>query len=1853
MRFVEISERQFCIGFMFKLIREYSKVMITRSHLSRAKELAKHLPKPLPYLLRRVYALLRRSYALLRRAYALLRQLKTITSHFSTNILSAVMWINVFLGFSKDLKANSNFRKKFSSREILTDVLIYSRLPLNIFDGLNICADSLNIGISRLEQFCRKFENCSFYENARFLLVRAYILSSRHEDAEMHIREQIDKNMVSMILDHAHFYRNLGLFEDALQLFKVVWFKGLLQVPHNGLSPALEAESGFFASGSEYAGYSIDMEKHNEKYFNFLEKKTVEALGDLNFRPVSMESTTGSFGDLASRIDALVKLNNLNMIDPQVIELMKPPGSEFANQTLAKMIARIVPLRPDENSYKQAKSKYPWFAWRDLTYFQMPNGKVIHNTLACALADVEWQRQSNEPLLKLLDVDLKAGWSQLESLGLSKDDWFVTLHVRDAGFYDEFGSGNASLSSHRNSYIETYNTAIQWILDQGGWVFRLGDSKSQKHDFEHEHFVNYAHSSYQSDWMDMFLIAESRYLVCSNSGPMCVATSMGVPTAVVNYLPMATPPLSSENIFIPKMFWWDDEMRFLTFNEMLQDPFRNANRNFLYILLSTKLGIKPIDNTSDEILGCVMQLHDQVMNKTRYHSAGHAALEKLFSDNAAYYITRMGDVFLEKYESLGCLNSKANPKIIDKWSALASSTKYISTEEFLSVAEQNRLSNPERSLQLYIELLSVDDQNVEALRNIPKCLYLTGRTEQAIQKQKFLLEDSRFVNDIEAYRELINWLKELNKEDEATIYYEKIEDTWPSSMMDLLSYGHHLRQLGKNEAAIKTFLKIIEISKTEFHSSRHNEGIIAAACEYAGEHDEGRHWMSSFQSTLDDMSAPVFSQGEPLIVSLGRLNTRIGDVAARFDLLKKGQVLGMLELPTDNILIDATEKYVNEPYINLWQDQLTFLGPERAEEINAANWNQKRDLANVKMHDKRCHYYPIAYSIIQQEWIKQGRSPLISISQESKKKGWETLNKFGMSEGDWFVVLHVREGGFFNEDVVGPNSDHTHRSANIANYGKAIDWIISQGGWVIRIGDPTMTKLSSRKRLIDYANSNLKSAEMDCFLLETARYLLGTNSGPMAVATSFGTPCGITNYVPIAFPVCSPHNLMLPKMLYSHREERYLTIEELMSAPIGFANRAHIYNLFCKRFGVELLENSPTEILNFTKDLHKWCNSKFVSADPRHQKISSIFASKNAIYISQFSKSWLDKYEALGCLDPSPRLVPFVDEWRSPISIREGFIDQLELSNFDFKKAFSDLEQGIKSSFPENKQLLETIAKIMLSPSANSLEKLADELHQLGAYGIALECMIAAYNLNQEKLDSNKVKEGVDAKQVASTLVLKTFLPKLATLASLLGRLKLGFSVLNHLLDSGHFSRETVTLACRLSLDSGNYENALKSYEKMLAFDKLSALHGMGLANHHLQRIGKSISCFERALEIAPDSYSTWKCLLAVHWESAHYREAVHVLRHMQQSDNAEDFIDFKLVKAYVILGDTLNAKKCLETISKRREYDPVYRDVNATAFAKAQELCASTSVNFALSGTTKSRQLFGDEPPLEPANNKPKKSIDKKQHLYIDLLMRSILNITNQSTDLVTYKLANAALEGAHLSLHDVKALSKPKSNEIEKQYLANLNGQWTFNDPTEFLTTGRLSMLGICGLQSIVDSVHSILDEDVPGDLVECGVWRGGSTILMRGLLHVRGDENRKVWVCDSFEGLPTVDFESESKLFGTDLEWASVSEDDVKRNFSRFGLLDDRVEFVKGWFAETLSKAPIKSISVLRLDGDYYSSTMDILVALYDRVSNGGYVIVDDYNSVATCKQAISAYFHERDLPMPKMQRVDKHCVFWRKY
>ena len=255
----------------------------------------------------------------------------------------------------------------------------------------------------------------------------------------------------------------------------------------------------------------------------------------------------------------------------------------------------------------------------------------------------------------------------------------------------------------------------------------------------------------------------------------------------------------------------------------------------------------------------------------------------------------------------------------------------------------------------------------------------------------------------------------------------------------------------------------------------------------------------------------------------------------------------------------------------------------------------------------------------------------------------------------------------------------------------------------------------------------------------------------------------------------------------------------------------------------------------------------------------------------------------------------------------------------------------------------------------------------------------------------------------------------------------------------------------------------------------------------------------------------------------------------------------------------------------------------------------------------------------------------------YLDLLKRYLTRY-----DFVEYRNVPTPLDKylapRELALVNVVPIERLKKARAEGRY-------WPLQAET---------MIGLRRLDNIEYCIRDVLKQRVPGDVIEAGAWRGGATIFMRAVLKAYGDNERKVWVADSFEGLPKPDAVAYPEDAGANYYTYSalaVSLDEVKHNFARYNLLDDQVRFLKGWFKDTLPTAPIDHLAVLRVDGDLYESTMEALRFLYPKVSAGGYIIDDDYGALGIAKKAVDDFRAAQGITS-ELKVIDWTGVYWQK-
>ena len=296
--------------------------------------------------------------------------------------------------------------------------------------------------------------------------------------------------------------------------------------------------------------------------------------------------------------------------------------------------------------------------------------------------------------------------------------------------------------------------------------------------------------------------------------------------------------------------------------------------------------------------------------------------------------------------------------------------------------------------------------------------------------------------------------------------------------------------------------------------------------------------------------------------------SRIGHLAIEVDCYLKEERLGLhprykavLCAPADGVancrLIDYWSSYVRvikSPWV------LYVLKPITSQKILQFDVHKYGSVINDTA----------IYSLIQKKWAD--RPPLLSLKPDDIARGEQRLRDLGIPMDAWFVCVHSREGGYSPQD----EHLHSYRNSDIDTYVPAMQAIVERGGWCVRIGDPSMKKLSSMPNVVDYAHHSLRADWMDLFLCARCRFFLGNSSGAFLMASIFGVPVALANLLPISTVLpYGRKDLGIPKLLKSAKEQRLLTFPEVLGSTIGNMRYGNEY----QQAGIDIIDNTPEDIL--------------------------------------------------------------------------------------------------------------------------------------------------------------------------------------------------------------------------------------------------------------------------------------------------------------------------------------------------------------------------------------------------------------------------------------------------------------------------------------------------------------------------------------------------------------------------------------------------------------------------------------------------------------------------------------------------
>lgn len=303
----------------------------------------------------------------------------------------------------------------------------------------------------------------------------------------------------------------------------------------------------------------------------------------------------------------------------------------------------------------------------------------------------------------------------------------------------------------------------------------------------------------------------------------------------------------------------------------------------------------------------------------------------------------------------------------------------------------------------------------------------------------------------------------------------------------------------------------------------------------------------------------------------------IGHIAHLDTYFKWRELQGRRERVAFNVPPDF--RIPNNDLLDRWQRYLGIRLSQARLPANEAHLELVQDeFWGLPVADGRFRMFSYAGAWVQSEWARQKRGPLLSLSQADHEKAAPILARLGVRRGAWYVCLHVREPGFHE---AWHKKNPGTRNADIDTYADAAKAIIARGGFVIRMGDPTMKKLRPILGVIDYAHSSERSEFMDIYLSASCKFFIGTNSGLGLVPPVFGVPCALTNWSPIGLPQWYPNDLFIPKLCFAERLGRYLTFEEMFHSKAGWGQFANYF----EREQIRVEDNAPEDLCELALEM--------------------------------------------------------------------------------------------------------------------------------------------------------------------------------------------------------------------------------------------------------------------------------------------------------------------------------------------------------------------------------------------------------------------------------------------------------------------------------------------------------------------------------------------------------------------------------------------------------------------------------------------------------------------------------------------
>lgn len=352
-------------------------------------------------------------------------------------------------------------------------------------------------------------------------------------------------------------------------------------------------------------------------------------------------------------LDTHVKAMLLGWMPKHKIIQLIAPGEPVLNPVMLEYWKQYITIIDDEEVVQQL-SPLRKYLEEDLSLTATLQGKSVYIEHAKCIVQKEWERQGRQPLFQLSIADQEFGWGELEKVGIPRDAWFVSLHVRDAGYKAGSHLAHDECDSYRNADIESYKCAVQEVISRGGYVIRVGDPK-MKPSFTMKGYFDYALSEIRSNRMDIFLFSQCRCFVGVSSGPVLTPVLFGVPVVMTNFVPMSGRPHAGNSLYIPKLLWLREERRYATFHEVLSSDLGRMFTSHGY----DENKIDLIENSPEEIRDVVVEMLERLDGDVVYAEEDERcqrSISELYQKYSGYGdMGRMGKVFVESCVNHGLL----------------------------------------------------------------------------------------------------------------------------------------------------------------------------------------------------------------------------------------------------------------------------------------------------------------------------------------------------------------------------------------------------------------------------------------------------------------------------------------------------------------------------------------------------------------------------------------------------------------------------------------------------------------------------------------------------------------------------------------------------------------------------------------------------------------------------------------------------------------------------------------------------------------------------------------------------------------------------------------------------------------------------------------------------------------------------------------------------------------------------------------------------------------------------------------------------------------------------------------------